>query len=915
MNQLYTNRLIKIISPINEEVFSIELGGSEQELRELMGAILNVNPASIKGIRDSFGNYHTISSAIKNNQLTMEYSSFYFIVINHNQNNKSMNIKIDKNHLNFNQNINEKKGRSNSTLVNVHDNEKIAFTLFNEDYIDKKKYDILKKMIDEKNEEILTLFKLYNKHGKHIQKLSKQIVPILNDYNLKYHKFEEIKKIPIHNINNTELYINILNTLKYPQQDFDQLKKFILCNNNKVIKAFKQYVISNNKNELKTTLDHIHKDDNVPLIENKFNETNENNKKKKKKKSPSKDFKKIEKIEKELLKILSQQSNFLQDINLIFQADIGKLNNQEKLNLFSNEFKIKDPLNINSESKNLIKEYYNKQIKNKFLKKFNDKELSIYDELIKENDENIIKAYKNFIINRNSEELSKELKKYIEKKVEEREKEIISSSEEEEEEYEESEKDEEEEEEDEHTFTSESMEGSDSESEENEKKSNSEKNNDNYNEDDDNDYIISKSPNKNSNDPAKLLNNNYKINTMRKKQNDELKKDSENINDNKNEDEQKINIVNLKKGEEIKNELKKGKNEHKVNFSNLPGDKRKLNEFIKVINGMAFEENDKSRILQLINEKNEEIMKIFQKFQKNKMSLTKKVLLNLLNSLNSMNRKESSNEDNKIIKNSENDNSNNKKKEKETFESFLKKMENENKLTKQKVSYLLSEFQNGNNMLLSFWEVYIEGKDDAEGLLESLEIFLLKYGGKIQKENNLKPTTFTKDANEGKTPVSIKTFKKDLVNYFKNSERKQTKTKQKKIIDLLIKEHFLSQGSQKFFYEKISNEEKNVTAAFEVFSVTLNHIDFYETLNIIYSNRNENEQNKDNQKGEFLIKLNGILERGNFLENEINVVKEEYEKKNNVLMSILEVYDPDDEEDTIDSIKSFITKIIHSKQN
>ena len=66
------------------------------------------------------------------------------------------------------------------------------------------------------------------------------------------------------------------------------------------------------------------------------------------------------------------------------------------------------------------------------MKKFNDKELSIYDELIKENDENIIKAYKNFIINRNSEELSKELKKYIEKKVEEREKEIISSSEEEE---------------------------------------------------------------------------------------------------------------------------------------------------------------------------------------------------------------------------------------------------------------------------------------------------------------------------------------------------------------------------------------------------------------------------------------------------------------------------------------------------
>ena len=45
------------------------------------------------------------------------------------------------------------------------------------------------------------------------------------------------------------------------------------------------------------------------------------------------------------------------------------------------------------------------------------------------------------------------------------------------------------------------------------------------------------------------------------------------------------------------------------------------------------------------------------------------------------------------------------------------------------------------------------------------------------------------------------------------------------------------------------------------------------------------------------------------------LLKKNMKKKNNVLMSILEVYDPDDEEDTIDSIKSFINKIIHSKQN
>ena len=66
-------------------------------------------------------------------------------------------------------------------------------------------------------------------------------------------------------------------------------------------------------------------------------------------------------------------------------------------------------------------------------------------------------------------------------------------------------------------------------------------------------------------------------------------------------------------------------------------------------------------------------------------------------------------------------------------------------------------------------------------------------------------------------------------------------------------------------------------------------------------------------KKENLIRLNGILERGNFSDNEKKIVKEEYDNKNNVLMSILEIYDSDDEENIIDSIKTFIIKVIHSK--
>ena len=97
MNPFYNHRLIKLVSPINDEVFTIELGGKEDELKELIGTILNVSPSTIKGIRDCYGNYHTISSAIKNTQLTMEYSSFYSVVLNLKNLSPQNSIKIDKN--------------------------------------------------------------------------------------------------------------------------------------------------------------------------------------------------------------------------------------------------------------------------------------------------------------------------------------------------------------------------------------------------------------------------------------------------------------------------------------------------------------------------------------------------------------------------------------------------------------------------------------------------------------------------------------------------------------------------------------------------------------------------------------------------------------------------------------------------
>ena len=92
--KLYMNRIIKLISPITCQTFKIELNGEEEEMRELLGTILEINPKSIKGLRDSFNNYYTISSAVKNPLLNTDPYNYYTVVIKGNgQNNNLKYIK------------------------------------------------------------------------------------------------------------------------------------------------------------------------------------------------------------------------------------------------------------------------------------------------------------------------------------------------------------------------------------------------------------------------------------------------------------------------------------------------------------------------------------------------------------------------------------------------------------------------------------------------------------------------------------------------------------------------------------------------------------------------------------------------------------------------------------------------------
>ena len=173
-NNLYMHRIIKIISPITCQTFKIELNGNEDEMRELLGTILEINPKSIKGLRDSFNNYYTLSSALKTPLINTDPYNYYTVVIKGlSTSNDIKYIKYPSLNLPKNQQIPYEKinYENKSNFLDENDNYynnkswrfstkdflKIAEELYKRDYIDKSLKKRLKKLIKENNSEVLSI--------------------------------------------------------------------------------------------------------------------------------------------------------------------------------------------------------------------------------------------------------------------------------------------------------------------------------------------------------------------------------------------------------------------------------------------------------------------------------------------------------------------------------------------------------------------------------------------------------------------------------------------------------------------------------------------------------------------------------------------------------------------------------------
>lgn len=310
-NKLFMHRIIKLISPITCQTFKVELNGEEEEMKELLGTILEINPKSIKGLRDSFNNYYTISSAVKNPLLNTDPYNYYTVVIKQSNDIKYMkypSLNLSNHDQISNGRINYEKNYENKTM-NYLDNDdnnfyqqnndndnyktkdllKLVKELYKRDYIDRNLKKKLKKLIKENNPEIIYILKTFLNSKKNYYELAKKIKPVLsssssnsdNEEDSKYNsssnnssrsnskkkhkqkshhkdkgKDNNNKSNKKENMTKEEKILNDLNK-NFEKEQFSILKDLIKKKNPEIIKYIKKFEKDNDYNHLVSKLNII----------------------------------------------------------------------------------------------------------------------------------------------------------------------------------------------------------------------------------------------------------------------------------------------------------------------------------------------------------------------------------------------------------------------------------------------------------------------------------------------------------------------------------------------------------------------------------------------------------------------------------------------------------------------------------
>ena len=421
-------RMIRMISPINGNQFNIELKGKEESLKELLSIILNIPPNSIKGIKDNYNNYYTLSSALNSKNINKAPNAYFSIITNNNENNNNDILANDINIYNINKNDNYMNPNlynniffkanhyiNNSDIyynnIKINNIKNYGFNkqkidqfgsffkrynkeayynlisfLCNNNLIGKNNYYKLKKCIEVNNTDVIEILKPFIEFDKDYKKLINNLFPILN-LDLSINGNSLIKTNSINNKNNNP-YLYLLHSLKdnFTKDNLKKLNFLLLIENRSIIQVFESYNQSRNKkiliDDLYSLLKRVSK---VDL--NKSNDIMGNILKERKSKSHnykilqkgslSYDKTKKKKYNTELIqkitdKIIKYGKTFSKDIFYLMKYELNNITTENKVDLFTNVFNInidkKKVKELSENNKKSIKKYFNKYIKKNIYK-------------------------------------------------------------------------------------------------------------------------------------------------------------------------------------------------------------------------------------------------------------------------------------------------------------------------------------------------------------------------------------------------------------------------------------------------------------------------------------------------------------------------------------------------------------------
>ena len=445
------SKMIRLLNPYTGDQFRVELSGAEREFNELLGSLFQINPSFIKGMCDTYGNYYTISSALKSVYIQSNFNDQFTLVINypdnrHNRFNSMSYIPnklpaLPNNQLSYNY-----KYVNTISNVNNHFNNRQRF---NREFLPyKEQNDFSFDQFPENFSNEPDQFNGNKNNYNNYRNLMRQLLPFINEENNNDGNFsgdDDDANNPI------ILYKNLLAKLRneFSDDQMDILKKLLNMENQSIIKYFMNYEKNRDKNELMKKLYSLtkkygtNKNKNQSEVSSNYNNYNNNihqNKKKYKNNdrsssnySPKNDMdssfatshqnrktnkskitlsisssKRVSSQVNNLNDLISKILKFLKkenqmDMASLLQYDLKNIEDklktkdkseidEQKEKFLNKNFGITD-MKLTDKNKKKIISYYDKFIEKNLIKDLKEEDKKLYKKLVKKNDHILIGYY------------------------------------------------------------------------------------------------------------------------------------------------------------------------------------------------------------------------------------------------------------------------------------------------------------------------------------------------------------------------------------------------------------------------------------------------------------------------------------------------------------------------------------------